>query len=510
LLQRARRRVLTHLVGEQALFGAAFFAAGVIILLLAGTQILNWWWPVALFSGAFAWGLYRTWSRVPGVYTVAQRLDHELALHDSLSTAFFFETNPSYSRDDVRAAQHHEAEEAARGVDLKTALPFRWPRFAWVTAALCGTALTLFGIRYGVTHSLDLKPSLVEMAFESLFSPAGKDVAEKKRTPWEKKIEEDMDKLGVQTNQADTERSDLDPGQDNAASITDTPDVNPTPNSGETSKQEGKTEQQQLQSEGKEGNDENEKGEGQENQTPEPGAGQSKKDGDQQAKDGQQGKNEQQSSLMDKMKDALQNMLNKMKMQPKGDQQQQQASNKDGQPQGQSKQKSDGKNQQGKEGQQQSKDGEAQDQKADGKEAQPGQKGQQSQAKNSDQNGQQQASSEAKSGMGKQDGNKDLRDAQEKAMGKLTELFGKRNQNLTGEIMIEVSSGKQNLKTQYSSKTGAHKESGGEINRDEVPLIYQHYVEKYFEQVRRGEAPKGEAAPAAKPTQTRPSLGATQ
>ena len=121
--------------------------------------------------------------------------------------------------------------------------------------------------------------------------------------------------------------------------------------------------------------------------------------------------------------------------------------------------------------------------------------------------------------MGKQDGLKDLKDAEmQAAMGKLSEIFGKRQQNLSGDITIEVSSGRQQLKTAYSSKTALHKESGGEINRDEVPLIYQQYVEKYFDEIRKADAaaervttpgaPK--PAPRISATPVRPAAGTAQ
>jgi len=51
--------------------------------------------------------------------------------------------------------------------------------------------------------------------------------------------------------------------------------------------------------------------------------------------------------------------------------------------------------------------------------------------------------------------------------------------------MVEVSSGKQRLKTDYVQKDAAHSESGGEINRDEVPPAYQEFVQQYFEEIRR-------------------------
>lgn len=88
--------------------------------------------------------------------------------------------------------------------------------------------------------------------------------------------------------------------------------------------------------------------------------------------------------------------------------------------------------------------------------------------------------------MGKADGDKAIRDAeQQQAMGKISELFGKRAQNITGEVMVEVSGGKQQLRTQYSKSSAAHAEGGGEIHRDEVPLHQQHYVQQYFEEVRK-------------------------
>ena len=75
-------------------------------------------------------------------------------------------------------------------------------------------------------------------------------------------------------------------------------------------------------------------------------------------------------------------------------------------------------------------------------------------------------------------------------MGKISEIIGKRAASVTGEVMVEVASGKQQLKTQYSDRKAAHAEAGGEINRDEVPLAYQQYVQQYFEEIRKLPAAK--------------------
>ena len=94
-------------------------------------------------------------------------------------------------------------------------------------------------------------------------------------------------------------------------------------------------------------------------------------------------------------------------------------------------------------------------------------------------------------------------------MGKISEIIGKRAANITGEVMVEVSPGKQQLKTQYSQQNATHVEAGGEINRDEVPLAYQQYVQQYFAQVRKLPAGKSKAAPDSKPSATPDSKSKT-
>jgi hypothetical protein len=93
--------------------------------------------------------------------------------------------------------------------------------------------------------------------------------------------------------------------------------------------------------------------------------------------------------------------------------------------------------------------------------------------------------------MGDKIGDKNIKDtALLEAMGKITELLGKRQQTLTGEVMVEVGSTKQQLKTPFQQQQAAHVDSGSEIHRDEVPLLYQQFVEQYFEEIRR---PQGKA-----------------
>ena len=103
----------------------------------------------------------------------------------------------------------------------------------------------------------------------------------------------------------------------------------------------------------------------------------------------------------------------------------------------------------------------------------------------------QNSSTKPGSGMGHSDGSKDLKDAEQlAAMGKLSEIIGKRSANVTGEMTIESQSGPQQLRTAYARSDARHAATSGDISRDEVPIEVQAYVQKYFEQVRKQAAKK--------------------
>jgi hypothetical protein len=89
-------------------------------------------------------------------------------------------------------------------------------------------------------------------------------------------------------------------------------------------------------------------------------------------------------------------------------------------------------------------------------------------------------------GAGSEDGAKDIREAEQlAAMGKISEIIGKRAADLSGEVSVEVESTNQQLRTPYASRKASHAAGGAEIGRDEVPVAVQSYVEQYFEMVRK-------------------------
>jgi hypothetical protein len=498
LLDRARRRHLTQLILEQA--GIALCAAlgGVVLLLLLGTQILDWYWLVAVFAVTFGFGLWRIRRLTPSRYRLAQMIDGRLQLHDTLSTAFIYDTGVRKADADLLDYQRHQAEKLASEVDARNVFPMRVPKALYAVGGVALVAFGMFAVRYGVTQSLDLKPSLVKIAFESVWKTDERTPPEQKNA-FQRAIEEQLKKMGIDLG---TEQNqELDAAAENALDTIDTPDVNNS--SSEMAQAKGASvneDQQPGEGEGAEDGDPNageEEPAGADEKPQAQGPQQAKNDGAQKGSDKQAN---EKNSLMDRMRDAMASLLNKMKMQPQGSESKQQmaqnAQKKSGS-QGQKGQKSEGK----PDGNAQQSPDQQGDQQGEGDQSQT------AQGKAGDRSADQQASNDSKSGMGKDDGDKSAREAEQlAAMGKLSELLGKRSKDVSGELLVEVAGGNQQLKTAYSGKTGAHADVGGEITRDEVPLMYRDFVQQYFEQVRRTPPPgaakpkSAQAAPAAKPT----------
>jgi hypothetical protein len=203
---------------------------------------------------------------------------------------------------------------------------------------------------------------------------------------------------------------------------------------------------------------------------------------------------------MDRMRDAMANLLNKLKMQPKGSESRQQMAKSQRGNKGQPSQSQKGSPSPGSPNSNEAAAPDQQGQQGEGDKAQS------AQGKSGDRAADKE-SADSKSGMGKDDGDKSAKEAEAlAAMGKISEILGKRAQNVTGELMVEVAGGNQQLKTAYSGKVGEHVEAGGEITRDEVPLMYRDFVQQYFEHVRRPPStqaakPKSsENTPARKPS----------
>ncbi|WP_051669390.1 hypothetical protein [Bryobacter aggregatus] len=496
LIESARRRLHLQILSTQALVALSIGAGGLVLLLILGTQVLNWYWPLLLGGLSFGVLAWRVWNQLPNSYRSAQIVDQRLQTADLFSSAHYF-----LSQADTPQTQEliATADAAAASVSASAAVPFRMPS-GWARAsAISAVALSLLVFRYAFQSSLDLEQPIAPGLFQLLASGEKPTALAKgnRKDPNAPPLE------GFGMTETAQQRSDEKRAEASQDLESQTPNSNESAASGQKPGQFQQAMSPSEDGEKMQGAEKGEKGD----------SGAAGEKGDQAGKDGEKkdaasqdkksGGKEQQgnpqgdkSSLMDKFKDAMANMMNKMKSEDKGQQGKQ-----DQQKGQQDQQQGNGQQQQAQKGQQQQQQGKQQSgqQQADPNGQQQGEgseKSQQQQAKGGDQSNQP-SSADAKAGMGKQDGAKNIELAeQEKAMGKISEVFGKRAQNLQGEIMIEVSSSKsQSLKTSYSGKNAGHSDTSGVIQRDEVPLIFQNYVQRYFEELRKSPAP---TAPPAK------------
>jgi len=479
-----------------------------ILLLILGTQILNWYWPLLLFVVVLGFLLISVRKRLPTPYAVAQELDERLGSHDTLSTAYYFSNPANQHRApaELREAQRREAERLASTVSLASVVPLALPRTSYLALSLVLVAFGMLGLRYGVRHSLDLRPPIAQINLDTFrpTDPIAK--AKKERRREEQILDEKLQQMGLslndrlnngeQTNERALSRSEDGergtPGQETAS----------------LDRKEQLADQQGDPNQEDPGEGQNEGGEASDGQ---PQAGTSPAQSGERSSEQQRASSQSppapndESGLMERMKNALANLLSKMNAKSrsgnsgkqmasasKGSLQQGQGQERQQDPQGQYP----GEGKQGEPGQgsQESK-GQSQGEGAERAEAGEGQQGQQASNRP--------APEDARSSAGKQDGNKDVKLAEQlEAMGKISEILGKRSQNLTGEMMVEVSSGNQQLKTAYTQRSATHSEAGGKIERDEVPLALQSYVQQYFEEVRKVPLPPPTKSSAKQGSQT--------
>jgi hypothetical protein len=489
LVRRARRRLLGNELLAQGSNSASAALGAFILLLLLGTEILNWQIVAAVPVAAFAVGMYFVHRRLPSPYGTAQIVDRRLDLADTISTAVYFsEVNPQAPvTPEIREAQIEHAGRVAETVDARRAIPFVLPRGAYVAAALLLVASSLFALRYGISKQLDLRRPLANFLPDTLTSsPKTRQAANNKRNP--KQTPEAPDENGTSADeQQEKGQGAEDPSQAQSPADQDAmANAKQDGKSASGKKQDGSDDQ--MATDDADGNDSGSEKNGDEGQQ---GGqqGDNKKQGNQQQ--GQQSDQNAQndSSVMNKLKDAFNNLMSRMKpqQQPQGNQQ---GSQDQQQNQGKSQQGS--KQQNSKEGTpQQGQQGDAQEGE-DGQEAKNAENSQQS--KGQGKSDSKQSSKQPGSGIGSQDGDKAIKNAEQlAAMGKISEILGKRSANLTGEATVEVQSTSQQLRTPYANKGAQHTQGGAEIRRDEVPVALQPMVQQYFETIRK-QAP----APAKK------------
>lgn len=468
LLEQARRRCRGQAFAREGAWAVAAALLGFCVLLLAGTQVLDWRLPAALALAAFLWAAWRIYRATPPKPALARRLDGALATGDLFSTALHYaEGRPLREPNPLFLSKLNEsAEQTAAAAAVDAALPLRWPRGGWAAVASFLLASSLFFLRYGILHTFDLTAPLAAVEFDTL---TGAPIAKRKAPP--KQLAK-AEIPGVEQLEIPAEEQSTWTQEQLAEQKTETVKSLDANQSGRQGQKNESAATEASDSEGDEAESEGAKEGGDPNNPA--GAADPRKGGEKSGS--RDARDDNNSSLLDKMRDALANLMDKLKMDsPAGETKS--ASNK-GQ-KGDKSQKSDkGQNARG----QQQQDADS-SQQGD----QPGEGNSPQQARAQPGENAEEPSQSEKSGVGKQDGKKDTQLAEQRqAMGKLSEVLGKRALNVQGEVMIEVNNSRnQQLKTPYVNRSAQHADSGGEVSRDEVPLELRDYVLRYYESVRK-------------------------
>jgi hypothetical protein len=470
LLIRVRGRLLLNELLSQGATTVCAALVAVIVLLLAGAQALDWRWLLPLPVVTAAIGIWRARKRLPRPYTTAQLLDRRLDLADTLSTAFYFSQRDA----DAPAARHllERANRLSQSLDFRKATPYTIPRAAYPMLALVLVASGLFALRYAISGKLDWNAPMAQLLQWNPFAPdraLARDLAH--RDPDIKRAESEVAD-SAQAGDASREHA-TDPAGKNAEDSASGRAGKSAPSDGKDSSAAG---QQQAQSA--------DKGEGrQQAESADPSAGQTEEassrnnPGERSSQAGVQQSRSDSQGFMDRFKDAVQSLFSRSG-QAAREESSPDSAGRNGQPsasQAAAKQRDSAEKQAGA-GQGSANRGEA-DRSADS--AQAGQSG--NAAGNSDA-----ASKQPGNGIGSENGDKAIKQAEQlAAMGKISEIFGKRAANLTGQATVEVQSATQQLRTPYEQRSGTHSDAGAEIGRDEVPPALQAYVREYFAQVRK-------------------------
>ncbi|MCX6609985.1 MAG: hypothetical protein NTW74_03935, partial [Acidobacteria bacterium] len=167
LIESVRRRLQIQILFSQALVALSIGAAGLVLLLILGTQVFDWYWPVLLAVASFGYLIYRVWNRMPNAYQSAQILDQRVQTYDLFSTAHHFKTQP---RTRLTDALIESADSAAAQYTGSMAVPFNIPS-GWARAvALATVALSLLIFRYAFQSSLDLSAPIAPGMYNLLAS----------------------------------------------------------------------------------------------------------------------------------------------------------------------------------------------------------------------------------------------------------------------------------------------------------------------------------------------------
>jgi hypothetical protein len=485
-LRRAARRRLFVLLATEAGGALAVVSALFCLLLLAGAQVLGALPLLMLAAAGVAWIVWRVRRQWLDAYGTAQALDRRFALPDTISTAWHFEDAEKHDAARLERLrplvqrQQERAAEAVAQISLADAFPLQLSRVHLAGAVLCIAAVSLFAYRYFAADSLNFREQLASlhipfidgedgpppMTGDELFRPE----PEIRQSP-----------LADYTPPYDPSRERLD------GTYNDMPPITGINVSDENMGQNGESDSSESESASNL----------REQLTADPRRQQGNQGREGKKGDGEQRKGEEKgNSLFDKFQQAMNNMMDKLTNRDNQNMDQRGEQGKNQNAKNKSDQQGDGADDSSdREGNQKSDNAEANEN------AQQGQGGQNAKQVNQQANSAAtEKASDAPSSVGAEDGSKELAAAKQiEAMGKIAEILGQRMDQVKGEMKVEVQAQKeQTLSTQMRNVRATHRDAGGELSRDEVPLRLQNYVKEYLKNARAADAAlRGTSPPPA-------------
>lgn len=469
VIERGRRRLLRNAIAVASARAACAGLGSFVLLLVLGADIVDWRWLTIFPTLTFAAGALLAWRRCPNGYKTAQHIDARLHLADTLSTAvFYWPAHLSVRCDEkMRCSQREYAGRMASAVNLRAAFPLQIPR----PVLSCLTALMLLAVGLGIVrhhleHSLDLRrplaPCVQEWArsFESMFSRA-----ERYRLA---STQDKNDALGEKADGRPQESS----GDDSSSSASEDRD---TADPGEALAQKGEKPASGSGSEGQE----NQTADRRQQDSEEP-AGSGDEAGSQprdaQSSNGADNQPGTSSGLLGKLSNSLANLTSALKSKLAGA-----ADRKGIQGAGHGTSSEIAKAANANAGAQ-----------GDTPEAKAGDAGAAGDSSPTDSGGDAMSGRSANpeqrggNGAGSDDGSKQLQLAKQlEAMGKISVILGKRSQGVSGDVSVEVTSGRSELRTPYELRHAAHGSVEASAERDRIPIEFESYVQQYFRELRQ-------------------------
>jgi hypothetical protein len=428
VVRRAWRRALLLLLCEEAALPCAIVFAGLAMLVMAGTDIFRWYWLVLALVPALILAVARLRSRIPSRYRIAQILDLRLGLSDSLSTAWFL---LSTRRAHTVAAQQilQQARSAASRAPWRRALPFQARRQWTMSGSAAVLLLALFALRYFQTQTLSLRAPWLPV-HPALIADIGEFVAGEVSAAHGRRAGRKGSPSKTPARSQPGDRDLASSGQGDASVHV---------NRAESGQPAGA-----------------------------PSTRHNQERSDNAAVAGTESAPGSDASLFTRMNEALSSLLVSLRSETRKDAVQTPGSDTGaGSLNAQAAYPAPGR------------DGDAARRNDPALSRQSGQSaGLQSSQSSSP------GHPNAQSGIGSQNGDKSLKQAQElAAMGKLTEILGKRSAGLTGDMTIRALAGATIPAATGAERRVSHEDLGGEIHRAEIPEVYRDYVRHYMETI---------------------------